>query len=127
VSVAPVLILVLAGVGFIGFGAAYALWTTRMARLTDLTLASPTARVDFIATYGGFQIGFGFFLLACSQEMSWRVPGLWATLFSLGGFASLRALTVLAHRGQVRRSIWFALALEVSGVALSGWALTQLH
>lgn len=67
VSSASSLILMLAGVGFIGFGVAYALWPARMAALTDLTLESPTARADFIATYGGFQTGFGL--------SSWPAPG----------------------------------------------------
>jgi hypothetical protein len=126
VSSTPSLILLLAGVGFIGFGAAYALWPARMAGLTDLTLTSPTARADFIATYGGFQIGFGLFLLACVLETSWLVPGLWAVTFALGGFASLRALTIVRHRGGVRRSIWFGLGLELLGLAVSLWALSQL-
>ena len=57
--------------GFVGFGCAYALRPTRMAALTELTLPSPTARADFIATYGGFQIGFGVFLLASAGKASW--------------------------------------------------------
>lgn len=126
-SSAPSLILLAAGVGFIGFGVAYALRPAQMARLTDLTLTTPTARADFVATYGGFQIGFGLFLLACSREASWLVPGLWATLAALGGFASLRVLTALLQRGRVRGSIWLGLGLEVLGIALSAWGLTQVH
>jgi hypothetical protein len=38
----PSLVLILVSVGFVGFGAAYALRPDRMAALTDLTLASPT-------------------------------------------------------------------------------------
>jgi hypothetical protein len=124
---APSLILILAGVGFIGFGAAYALRPARMAALTDLTLTSPTARADFVATYGGFQIGFGLFLLACAREVAWQVPGLWAMVAALGGFASCRALAILLHRGRVRGSIWFGLGLELFGVALGLWGLTTVH
>lgn len=126
-SSAPSLILLAAGVGFIGFGVAYALRPAQMARLTDLTLTTPTARADFVATYGGFQIGFGLFLLACSREVSWLVPGLWATLAALGGFASLRVLTALLQHGRVRGSIWLGLGLEVLGIALSAWGLTQVY
>jgi hypothetical protein len=121
----PSLILILVGAGFFGFGAAYALRPARMAALTDLTLTSPTARVDFVATYGGFQIGFGIFLLGCAREITWQVPGLWAAVAALGGFASFRALAMLLHRGRVRGSLWFALGLELCGVALSLWALTR--
>jgi hypothetical protein len=119
----PVLILILAGVGFIGFGLAYALRPARMAALTDLDLTSPTARVDFVATYGGFQIGFGMFLLACAGKVAWLEPGLWATVAALAGFASLRALSILLHRGRVRRSIWFGLGLELLGLSLCAWGL----
>jgi hypothetical protein len=127
VSSVPSLILILAGIGFIGFGAAYALWPTRMAAVTDLTLTSPTARADFVATYGGFQIGFGLFLLACSREVTWLEPGLWAVVAALGGFASFRALAILLHGRQVRGSLWFGLGLELFGLALGLWGLTQVR
>lgn len=123
---APIVILFLAGVGFLGFGVAYALWPTRMAGLTDLVLPSPTARADFVATYGGFQIGFGLFLLACAGEARWVEPGLWAVVAALAGFAGLRGSAVLLHRGAVRGSIWFGLVLELLGLALSAWALTRV-
>ena len=109
----PALILILAGVGFVGFGIAYAVAPDRMAALTDLSLPSPTARADFVATYGGFQIGFGLLLLACARDGAWVEPGLWAVVAALAGFATLRALTLL------RGSIWFGLALELVGVALA--------
>src|SRR5919108_5202325 len=97
VGSAPSLILILIGAGFIGFGAAFALRPARMAALTGLSLTSPTARADFVATYGGFQFGFGLFLLACALETSWQVPALWAAVAALGGFASFRALAILLH------------------------------
>jgi hypothetical protein len=122
----PALILILAGLGFIGFGLAYAIRPARMAALTDLTLTSPTARADFVATYGGFQIGFGVFLLACAMNGSWVEPGLWAAVAALAGFASLRALAILLHRGRVRSSIWLGLGLELFGLGLGVWGLTRL-
>jgi hypothetical protein len=122
----PVLILLLAAVGFIGFGLAYALRPGRMAALTDLGLTSPTARVDFVATYGGFQIGFGVFLLFCAARGPWVEPGLWAAVAALAGFASVRALAILLHRGRVRSSIWLGLGLELVGLGLGAWGLLQL-
>jgi len=119
----PALVLILLGVGFLGFGAAYTLRPDGMAALTDLTLASPTARADFVATYGGFQVGFGLFLLACAAKVAWQEPGLWASIAALGGFASFRALAIVRHRGRVRRSIWLGLGLELSGLVLGLVAL----
>jgi hypothetical protein len=112
--------------GFLGFGLAYALLPGRMAALTDLTLTSPTARSDFVATYGGFQIGFGTFLLVCAGKASWVEPGLWAAVAALAGFASVRALAILLHRGQVRSSIWLGLGLELFGLGLAAWGLSRL-
>jgi hypothetical protein len=119
-------VLVLAGVGFVGFGAAYALRPRGMGALTDVSPMSPTAGADFVATYGGFQIGFGLFLLACARRPEWLEPGLWAVVAALGGFGALRALTILVHGGPVRRTIWLALGLEMAGAALSLWALGRL-
>jgi hypothetical protein len=121
------LILLLAGAGFVGFGVAYVLRPDRMAALTDLSLPSPTARADFLATYGGFQIGFGLFLLACAMDAQWLEPGLWATVAALGGFATVRLMTLVAHRARVRSTIWVGLALEVSGVALGILGLVLEH
>ena len=123
----PVLILILAGVGFIGFGLAYALRPARMAALTDLALPSPTARADFVATYGGFQIGFGIFLLVSAGKATWVEPALWAVVAALAGFASLRALAILLHRGGVRSSIWLGLGLELFGLGLGAWGLALLE
>jgi uncharacterized membrane protein len=114
----PSLVLILLGVGFVGFGVAYALRPDSMAALTDLTLASPTARTDFVATYGGFQVGFGLFLLACAAKTSWQEPGLWAAVAALAGFGSFRALAIARHRGRVRNPIWFGLGLELCGLAI---------
>jgi Domain of unknown function (DUF4345) len=56
--------------GFAGFGTAYACWPAAMASLTDIALPSATARVDFMATYGGFQLGFAVFLGICQREIA---------------------------------------------------------
>jgi Domain of unknown function (DUF4345) len=122
----PWLVLLFAGVGFLGFGLAYSLRPVQMAAFTDLALATATARADFAATYGGFQIGFGLFLLACAHHRGWLEPGLWAATAALLGLASVRALGILWSRGQVRGTIWFGLGLELVGLALNVWALAQV-
>ncbi len=123
----PRAILGLTAIAFIGFGVAFTLWPEPMAGITDLHLPSGTARVDFAATYGGFQLGFGAFLLLCLRRPPWNEPGLWAGLLALAGFAAVRTLTLLVNGGPVRASIFVALALELSGVLLTGWALGRLR
>jgi hypothetical protein len=120
------LVLLVTGVGFIGFGGAYAVWPQRMAAVTDVALPTPTARADFAATYGGFQLGFGVFLIACTRQAAWLEPGLWAAGAALAGLATLRGVGLLLSGGQVRRSIWFGLGLELIGVGLNAWALGRL-
>lgn len=123
----PWLVLLLTGLGFVGFGIAYTLWPIRMGSLTDVAPSTPTACADFTATYGGFQIGFGVFLLACTRDDGWLAPGLWGATAALAGFASVRGLATLLRQGAVRGSIWFGLALELVAVALNAWALGQVR
>jgi hypothetical protein len=119
-------VLGLTGVGFLGFGAAFALAPDAMAAMTDLRLSTPTARADFAATYGGFQLGFGAFLLLCLRREDWVPAGLWGGLLALGGFAAVRLLTLLATGGPVRPVIFVALTIELGGALLNGWALGRL-
>ena len=121
----PSVILQLGGLAFVGFGIACTLWPNRLAGPRDLALATPTARTDFIATYGGFQVGFGVFLLASAASPAGTRAGLWAVLAALVGFASFRAVGILLAGGKVRRSMWLGLALEVGGTSAAAWGLVQ--
>ena len=123
----PRLVLALAGVAFAGFGLAFTLWPLPMGRLVEIPLPTPTARIDFAATYGGFELGFGVFLLACARRSSWIAPGLWAAASALGGFALVRMLGIVAAAGPATRPIFVALALEITGCAISILALRQLR
>ena len=126
VAEGPTLILLLTAVGFIGFGGAYALLPRRMAALTQVEIPTASARTDFAATYGGFQLGFGCFLLTCARNPSWLAPGLLAGAAALAGFAGIRILGIVATRSRVIPAIWVALAIEISGLSLNLWGLRQL-
>lgn len=114
-------ILWLLAFGFAAFGAAYACWPSTMASLTDISLPSATARVDFMATYGGFQLGFAAFLTLCAFRRPLIRVGLLAAGCALLGFASLRLIGVLLSVGAVGLSLYVALAIEVAGTALAFW------
>ena len=112
-------ILWLLALGFAGFGTAYACWPTAMASLTDISLPSATARVDFVATYGGFQLGFAGFLGMCAIRPGWVRVGLLASGCALLGFAVLRLIGVLLQGGAVGSVIYIGLGLELIGAALA--------
>jgi hypothetical protein len=122
-------VLWLLALGFAGFGIAYACWPTAMASLTDISLPSATARVDFVATYGGFQLGFAAFLSMCAIRPGWVRVGLLASGCALLGFAVLRLLGVVLQGGAVGAAIYIGLGLELIGAALafvgSAWAAEQ--
>lgn len=122
----PSAILLLTGLGFIGFGVACVLLPRRMARFTEVELPSASARTDFAATYGGFQLGFGCFLLTCTRSPGWIEPGLVAAAAALAGFAGIRALGIVATRMRVSNTIWLALGIELAGFALNVWTLRMM-
>ena len=123
----PRIVLWLSAAGFLGFGLAFALWPVPMAGITEIPLPTPTARIDYGATYGGFQLGFGIFLVICARRAGWLEPGLWAAAAALAGFASIRLLGVVLQDGPVATPIYVGLALELSSVGLNVWALRRLR
>ena len=121
------LVLTLAGLAFSGFGIAFTVWPLPMSRLVEIPLPTPTARIDFAATYGGFELGFGTFLLVCARRSGWIAPGLWAAASALAGFALVRLLGILLAPGPATRPIFVGLALEITGFAISALTLRQLR
>lgn len=120
-------VLLIGGLAFIGFGLAFTLWPLPMGRVIEIPLPTPTARIDFAATYGGFELGFGVFLLLCARRAAWHAPGLWAMASALAGFAIVRSLGLIVAAGPATPPIFVALALEVAGVAISALTLRQLR
>jgi hypothetical protein len=96
-----------------------------MAGLVEIALPTSTARIDFAATYGGFELGVGAFLIACARRRDWIEVGLWAGGASLAGFAAVRLLTLATVGGTVGLPIYLALVLEVTGIALNLWGLAS--
>ncbi len=121
------IILSLVGLAFVGFGLAFTLWPLPMAHLVEIVLPTPTARIDFVATYGGFEIGFGVFLLVCARRSEWLAPGLWASAAALAGFAALRLHGLVFAAGPAARPVFVGLALEIAGFTASVLALRQVR
>jgi hypothetical protein len=119
----PRLVLWLTALAFVGFGVAFAVWPVAMARLTDIALPTPTAMAEYVATYGGFQTGFGIFLVVCALRPAWLEPGLWAGALALGGFGTFRLLSLLLGDGPVGAPIYVGLSIELGGALLNVLAL----
>lgn len=75
-------VLVLAALGFLGFGA----WLVfdPVGGLAGVGIAgtTPAGVIELRAFYGGLEIGLGLFLLLCAAQPDWRTPGLWLVLLS---------------------------------------------
>jgi hypothetical protein len=119
-------ILWLLALGFASFGVAYSCWPVAMASLTDLSFPSATARVDFMATYGGFQLGFAVFLAWCAGRAQLIRVGLLAAGWALLGFATVRSVGILLNSGAVSLGLYGALAIEVAGAALALWGASRV-
>ena len=122
----PRAVLLVVGLGFTGFGLAYALLPLPMARLTEIPLPTSTARIDFAAQYGGIQLGLGLFLLACVRWPGWLTLGLWAATLSLCAIAFVRLLSAAAVGGRAAPVIWAGLGIELGAAIACGLALRRL-
>jgi hypothetical protein len=114
----PRLVLGTAAVLFLAFGVAYVTTPYRWAAFVDIALPTNTATADFVATYGGFQIGFGVFLFACLARPERVRLGLVASGCAVAGFAVARGATILALGG-VKPVMYYALAFEAVCAAIA--------
>jgi hypothetical protein len=119
----PRVVLALTGLAFMGFGLAFTFWPGPMAAMVEIGLPTATAQVDFAATYGGFELGFGAFLLITALRPLWTGAGLLAGGLALGGFAVVRLGSLVVSSSPVRPAIYVALGLEVTGMLLNLWGL----
>jgi len=100
-----------AAVLFAAFGFLFAAAPQWTAATVDITLPTNTATIDFIATYGGFEIGFAVFLFLCLRRPERVRLGLLASGWAVAGFAVTRAAGLLLIGG-ARPVMYGALAFE---------------
>jgi hypothetical protein len=113
----PRLYLWLAAIGFLAVGVLFLCWPLPFAMSLGMPLTSPTARVDFAATYGGFHIGFGAFLLFCAVREEWTRAGVIAATYAFAGFAIGRLHGLLFASTHPAETMYWFLALELAGTA----------
>lgn len=87
------------------------------ASLVDLGLTTPTARTDFMAVYGGFELGFAAFLGWCARRSDRVGPGLAALGLGLLASGLARLAGVMTASGPVHPLMTAALVSELIGAA----------
>jgi hypothetical protein len=104
-------VLIVCALLFAGFGAAFLLFPVRMAAAVDIALPTPTARIDFRATYGGFELGVAAFLLWCAARRERVRVGLLASGWCIVGFPAARVFGIVLD-GRPKPVLLIALAGE---------------
>lgn len=106
--------LFVAGLGLVGFGAAYLIAPVPMAAAADLAVATPLAAIEIRGFYGGQLVGLGVFVLLGAWRPAFVVPALLLLATSLGGTALGRVAGILAA-GSLPSILIGVLAIEVAG------------
>ena len=110
--------LVVIGMVFVGIGSWALLSPAAAAKAVDIMLASPTGSVDFMALYGGFNIGYGAFLVWSAVRKAYLPAGLLSLVFALGAAAGARGLGMMTQ-GMVRPLAGQWLAFEIGSALLA--------
>ncbi|WP_374604728.1 DUF4345 family protein [Arenimonas sp.] len=116
-------VLVLAGLGFLGFG--IAITAAPAAVLGGVGIGGTAAGlVELRAFYGGLELGLGSFLLVCAARPAWREAGLWSVALINGGIAAARLLGI-ALSGEFTGFFAGALVWELGFTAAAILALRR--
>jgi hypothetical protein len=97
-----------------------------VARLVEIELPSDSARIDFAAFYGGFEVGVGLFLGWCALRRGRLVAGLAAILLGSGCTGLSRLWGMLQAAGPVLPSYRTFLAVELGAAVLAAILLAAL-
>ena len=104
------IILVLAGLGFLGFGLAILVQPALVLGKVGIS-GTPAGLVELQAFYGGLELGLGAFLVACARNAQWQRAGLWSVALVNGGIGLAR-LVGIAMSGEFTGFFAGALAWE---------------
>lgn len=114
-------VLVLAGLGFLGFGVSIVVAPATV--LGSVGIGGTAAGlVELRAFYGGLEIGLGAFLLAAAFKADWQASGLWLVAAVNGGIAGAR-LVGIALSGEFTSFFAGALVWELGFTVAAALAL----
>ena len=114
------LVLVIIGLSFVGFGAAFIAYPGDMASIVSLVLINATARTDVRATYGGLEFGVGVFFLTCAMRRDFVRVGLFAAACVLVGMATARTVGLMLD-GFWQPIEWLITVTEFAGGFTATW------
>jgi hypothetical protein len=118
----PMLLLTLAGAGFLGFGSWLIVDPVAGLAQVGVAATSTAGWIELRALYGGLELGLGLFLLICARRPDWRRPGLWLVLLGNGGIGAVR-LAGIVSSGIFSSFLAVALAWELGFALLAAAAL----
>jgi hypothetical protein len=104
------------------FGLIYLLVPEWMTEPTGFPALPPNALTDVRATYGGFQLGAGAFVLWAAAEASRVRLALVLQVLTIGAIAVSRAIGISID-GSPNAALGFALASEIALTAIGLYAL----
>ena len=115
----------LAAAAFAAAGATFTL-APGLLRLVELAPATPTARSDVRAVFGGLELGIAGALAVCARRPAWRPVGLLLQGLAFGGLALGRLLSLGLDGvpGRITFALWMP---ELLGATLAVVALRRLR
>lgn len=107
-----------------GFGVVFTAAPELMFSQVDLPIASPVARTELRAVYGGFELGLAAYLAVCASRREWTLAGLVAGGFVFWGLALVRIAGMVVDDTMASPIMWSLLAPELLGaVTTTGLAV----
>jgi hypothetical protein len=118
----PQLVLWISALGFGYFGVVFLWDPAGYASKVDLVAATPSARAEVRAMYGGLELALAAFLATCAQRPEWYRLGLLLSAIAFLGLGTGRAVG-LALEGVAPPLMRLLLASEVALAGLALWAM----
>jgi len=115
-------LVVLSGMGFLGYGIAFLIAPEATLAGAGLQLSGTGAAVELRAFYGGLELGLGLWLVFAGANDKLLRPALWLTLASNAGIGCSRLLA-LALGGAWNPFFGYALPWELGFAVLAAGAL----
>lgn len=113
------------GAVFAAYGLACLVDPGIAASAAGLAATGADGRAELGGMYGGFQTGFGLYLLLCAWRPALMTGGLWALLLGIGPLAAARAGHAFLASGEATVYSYGAIAFEGLLALLAALALRR--